>query len=77
MDWHELSANWDSMFGRLKRRFPGIARARLSEAPRDRRVLTHHIADMHELTLHEARDALEEFMDREDLARRASELESR
>ncbi|MBY6115716.1 hypothetical protein KUW12_14635 [Antarctobacter heliothermus] len=76
MDWHELSANWDNMFGKLKRRFPAIDRSSLSEAPRDCRVLTQHIADMHELTPNEARDALQDFLHLEDLARRASELSS-
>ena len=76
MDWHELSANWDTMMLRLKRRFPGIDQSRFTQPPRDSAALTRHLADMHELTVAEARDALQDFMRVESLARRASELAS-
>ncbi|MGP6088358.1 hypothetical protein [Antarctobacter jejuensis] len=74
MDWHELSANWDNMVSRLEGHFPRIDRSRLAERPRDSRALTHHIADMHELTVSEAREALQDFIEIEGLARRATEL---
>lgn len=76
MDWHELSANWDTMVTRLQSRFPKIDRSALSEPPRDRRVFTHHLADMHDLSKDEAHAALDEFMRVQDLARRAPELTS-
>ncbi|SNS58270.1 hypothetical protein [Antarctobacter heliothermus] len=76
MNWHELSANWDNTVGKLQTWFPALDRSRLADPPRDSRALTRHIADMHELTVEEARDALQDFMHREDLARRATELAS-
>lgn len=74
MDWHELSANWEHLVSRLQRRFPRLDRTSLSEPPRDSRELTHHIAEMHELTVTEARDALQDFLEIEGLARRATVL---
>jgi hypothetical protein len=74
MDWHELSANWDTMVTRLQTRFPRIDRSRLSDPPRDSRALTNHLADVHELSVEEARAALDDFMRLQALARRAPEL---
>ncbi len=76
MNWHELSANWDNMVSRLEGHFPRIDRNRLVDQPRDSRALTRHIADAHELTVEEAREALQDFIEIEGLARRASELAS-
>lgn len=76
MNWHELSANWDNMVSRLEGRFPRIDRSQLAGRPRDSRALARHIADSHELTVTEAREALQDFIEIESLARRATELAS-
>lgn len=77
MTWHELTANWDAFFSRLQIHFPRMDRSALPHPPRDSRAFTRQVADMHEISETEARDTLDAFMAQQDLARRASELESR
>ena len=74
MTWHHLSANWDAIVHRLQSRFPNLDRDSIAEPPRDSRALMAHLAEAHDLTLFEARQELQDFLDIETLARQASDL---
>ncbi|MCT4556114.1 MAG: hypothetical protein N4A53_15640 [Pelagimonas sp.] len=74
MSWHHLSANWSALRGRLEQRFPHMDKSRLDQPPRDSAALTRHLAEVHDLTLGEAREELEHFFSIADLARQAPDL---
>jgi hypothetical protein len=70
MDWHELTANWDLMAGRLQTRFPEIDRDSFVDPPRDSRALTNHLAEVQNLSIEDARAALDDFMRVQDTTRK-------
>ncbi len=74
MSWHLFSANWPLFRTRLKNHFPHVDFDKLADPPRDRRALVQHLADTHNLSLVEAHEALEQFLDLEDLARRVMDM---
>jgi len=62
MNWTQISSNWPSVFGALRTRFPYLSDDILKAADGDRRTLEVAIAREHDLTLAEAREALDEWL---------------
>ncbi len=62
MEWTRITRNWNQAAGRLRQRFPHVDDAALSDAPPQVDEVARHVADRHDLTLHEARREVEDLL---------------
>jgi hypothetical protein len=70
LTWSDLTQNWAHWFEQLKNRFPNLDDASMPFLKQDRNRFESHLAATHDMTLDEARDAVEGFLYIEMLARK-------
>ncbi|WP_224814889.1 hypothetical protein [Hasllibacter sp. MH4015] len=63
MKWNDVTANWPSVFASLKARFPYLTDDILIAADGQRRALEVAIANEHDLSHSEAREALDDWLE--------------
>ncbi len=63
MKWSEVTSNWPSVFASLKARFPYLTDDILLAADGQRRALELAIANEHDLSKAEAREAVDEWLE--------------
>ena len=69
MHWSDLTQNWGLWFSRLKDQFPNLDDGSMPFLKLDRDRFEAHLAQTHDITLNEARDAVEGFLYIETLAK--------
>lgn len=69
MYWSDLTQNWSLWFSRFKAQFPNLDEASMPFLKLDRSRFEAHLAETHDMTLNEARDAVDGFLYIETLAR--------
>ncbi|MEO9820776.1 MAG: hypothetical protein ABJ370_06390 [Paracoccaceae bacterium] len=62
MNWFDLTRNWAASFDRLIVAFPNLERSAMPFLKQDQMRFEQYLAATHEMTLKEARDALDAFM---------------
>ncbi len=70
MHWSDLTQNWSLWFTRFKSQFPNLDDASMPFLKLDRARFEAHLAETHDMTLNEAREAVEGFLYIETLASR-------
>ncbi|MEP3639551.1 MAG: hypothetical protein ABJM43_01765 [Paracoccaceae bacterium] len=65
MNWFDLTQNWAASFDRLIIAFPKLERSAMPFLKQDQMRFEQYLAATHEMTLKEARDALDSFMKQE------------
>ncbi|WP_037372325.1 hypothetical protein [Salipiger mucosus] len=73
MTWTALTRTWPQTLERLQRRFPHLDRGALAQRT-DKEVVTAHIAERHDLTQSEAREALDDWLMFQSLETRQEQL---
>ncbi|MBB94016.1 MAG: hypothetical protein CML68_05335 [Rhodobacteraceae bacterium] len=69
MYWSDLTQNWSLWFSRFKAQFPNLDDASMPFLKLDRSRFEAHLAETHDMTLNEAREAVDGFLYIETLAR--------
>ena len=69
MYWSDLTQNWPLWFSRFKAQFPNLDDASMPFLKLDRNRFEAHLAETHDMTLNEAREAVNGFLYIETLAR--------
>ncbi|QEW20559.1 hypothetical protein LA6_002758 [Marinibacterium anthonyi] len=69
MYWSDLTQNWSLWFSRFKAQFPNLDDASMPFLKLDRNRFEAHLAETHDMTLNEAREAVNGFLYIETLAR--------
>lgn len=69
MHWSDMTQNWSVWFSRFKTQFPNLDEASMPFLKLDRGRFEAHLAETHDMTVHEAREAVDGFLYIETLAR--------
>lgn len=77
MTWSDLTRNWGDWFKRMQERFPHLDDSAMPFLKQDRGRFEAYLADTHDLTMDEAREELEDFLQVEALLREVADLRIR
>ncbi|MGH1577132.1 hypothetical protein [Planktotalea sp.] len=74
MNWSDLSVDWTTFLTAVARRFPYLDASLFRRSNTDLSTLVQAVAQSHDLTEHEAREELEDFLLIQSLSRDMAEL---
>lgn len=69
MNWIETDTNWSAWCARVRDRFPRLDPAIMERRRKDRRAFEAYLADVHKLSLIEAREEIDDLLYIESLSR--------
>lgn len=72
MKWTDLTADWALWFSKMQLRFPHLEDSAMPFVKQDRIRFEAYLAGVHNLSLHEAHEEIEDFMFVESLALEAA-----
>lgn len=72
MKWTDLTADWALWFSRMKSRFPQLEDSAMPFVKQDRGRFEAYLAGVHNLSIEEAREEIDDFMFVETLAMEAA-----
>lgn len=73
MTWTDMTVDWGTWFRRLQVRFPGLDDGAMPFSKLDRTRFESYLAEIHNLTLNEVHEEIDDFLYVETLMREAEE----